>query len=82
MEQSQLLKRFKSFCWRFGIALATFGLGWLTENLSSLELPLLIQGIVALGLGELSKWWNSKQFNLGKSFFGRILNRPKPDDRV
>ena len=70
---AQFIKRLKSFAWRFGIALITFGLSYLLDNLSALELPIWITGALALGLGEVSKWWANRQLSLGKTFLGRVL---------
>ena len=67
------VSRLKSFAWRAGIALGTFTLAWLSENIGLLELPLWIQGFIALGLSEVSKWWNNKMALQGKTFLGRVL---------
>ena len=67
---SQFLKRLKSFAWRLGVALITFSLAWLSENFGLLELPLWTQGVIALGLGELTKWWNGYMTTLGRGFLG------------
>ena len=34
------------------------GLSWLVQNLGLLELPVFLQGILGLGLGEVTKWLN------------------------
>ncbi len=68
----QFIKRLKSFMWGICDALVIAGLAWVSENLGVLELPIWIQGILALLLMQLTKWWNSRQFALGKTFFGRI----------
>ena len=65
------IKRLKSFLWRLGGAIVTFTLLWISKNIGLLELPLWIQGIVALAIGEITKWWNTFMETKGKTFFGR-----------
>ena len=72
---SQFVKRLKSFGWRMGVALITFGFVWLTDNIGLLELPLWMQGVIALGLAEITKWWNVKMQSLGRGFFGGIRKK-------
>ena len=53
-----LLSRIKSFAWRLGVAIVVFVCEYLVENLTGLGLPLWSQGIIILGLGEVTKWLN------------------------
>jgi hypothetical protein len=69
---NQLIKRLKSFGWRLLVAGVTFGLSWLAQNIGLLELPIWAEGIIALGLGEVTKWWNTKMQLAGRGFFGGI----------
>ena len=64
------IKRLKSFAWRLCVALITFGLLWITNNIELLELPLYVQGVIALVLGEVTKWWNTKMKLSGRGFLG------------
>ncbi len=73
MNTDIFIKRAKSFAWRFGIALITFGLNWIIQNITTFGLPVWALGIIAYFLGEISKAWASYQSSLGKSYFGRIL---------
>jgi len=66
------IKRFQSFLWRFGGALVTFGLAWIAENIGLLELPIYVQGILSLMVGELTKWFNGYQSLKGRTFLGGI----------
>lgn len=66
-------KRFFSFVWRLGGALVIFILSWLSENIGLLELPLYVQGILVLVLGEVTKAFNSYQAKQGKNFVGGSL---------
>ena len=52
--------RIKSFLWRFFVAVAVFGLNWLSENIAGLGLPLWIAGMLTLILGEITKWLNKR----------------------
>ena len=58
IEKEELLKRLKSLAWRAGMMLAALVVGFLIENLSSLNLSPTIVGILGLILGELSKTIN------------------------
>ena len=65
------IKRLKSVIWRLSGALVTFGLAWLLDNIGLLELPLWVQGVLSLGLGEVTKWWAGYQAAKDKTFLGR-----------
>lgn len=82
MENQIIINRFKSFLWRFGAYIVSIGLVWLTDNLVSLELSPFVTTLIGLGLGELSKIWAVKQKLQGKTFLGKMIKRPKEDDRV
>jgi hypothetical protein len=56
--QTQLIKRLKSLAWRLSIATATFMVAFLLENLQVLELPPMVTMLIALVLGEVSKYLN------------------------
>lgn len=56
--QTQLLKRFKSFVWRLGMATLAFVATWTLANLELLELSPVVTMILALVLGEISKYLN------------------------
>lgn len=56
----QILKRIKSFSWRLGMAIIAFAASWVLENLQLLELSPVATGIIALVLGEVSKYLNTK----------------------
>ena len=68
-----LIKRLKSFVWRFGVALITFGLAWVADNVGLLELPMWVTMGISYGLNEVTKWWNSSQALKGKTFLGREI---------
>lgn len=57
---TQLVKRLKSFLWRLGAFLFVAAVGWLTQHLGDLQLPIWLQTTLALGLGELTKYLNNK----------------------
>jgi len=63
-------KRLQSFAWRLGSAIVVFGLAWISDNLNSLGLPVIVSGLIALILPEITKWWNSNMALKGKNFFG------------
>ena len=69
-----ILNRFKSFGWRLASAIVVFGLSWIIDNIGLLELPIWLQGIITLALGEITKWWNSKMALKGKNFFGQKID--------
>jgi len=56
----QLVKRLKSFFWRFGMAVLIFSLEWLSMNLGLLDLSPAVTGVIALVAGEVSKYLNTK----------------------
>ena len=55
----EILKRLKSFGWRFLCIALVAGLSWGSENLGLLEVPVWAQGVVGLVLGEITKWLNN-----------------------
>lgn len=56
--QAQLIKRVKSLAWRLSIATVTFMTAFLLENLQVLELSPMVTMMIALVLGEVSKYLN------------------------
>ena len=56
--QTALRKRIKSLAWRLSIATATFMIAFLLENLQVLELEPMVTMMIALVLGEVSKYLN------------------------
>lgn len=58
--ESQLMKRVKSFSWRLGMATIAFSVEWMMANLGILDLSPMITGVLALALGEVSKYLNTK----------------------
>ena len=58
--ESQLMKRVKSFGWRLGMAIVAFSVEWMMANLGILDLSPMITGVLALALGEVSKYLNTK----------------------
>jgi hypothetical protein len=56
MTKEQLLKRLRSFGWRFMCVALIAGISWATENLGMFEVPVVLQGIIGLALGEVTKW--------------------------
>lgn len=56
----QIIKRIKSFTWRLGMATVAFSVEWILANIGLLDLSPLITGVVALALGEVSKYLNTK----------------------
>lgn len=62
--QKEILEaRLKSFLWRLGVTVAIALVAWLGENLELFDLPVWVVGMVALILGEVTKFLNS---NLAK----------------
>lgn len=53
-----LIKRFVSLLWRIGGAVAALALNFLTKNLMLLELPEILQVILALVIPEITKYYN------------------------
>lgn len=58
--ESQLTKRIKSFLWRGAMAIVAFSAAWTLENIGLLELSPVATSVLALVLGEVSKYLNSK----------------------
>lgn len=54
----RITKRLKSFLWRAGCVGSIATISWVSNNLGLLELPAWLQGLVGLGLGEVTKWLN------------------------
>ena len=55
----QLIKRLKSFFWRFGLFLLLTALGWLSSNIGLLELSPFWTTTIAYVLNELTKYLNT-----------------------
>jgi len=66
-----VLKRIKTIAIQLSIAVVFFGLNWLSQNITSFELPLWTIGIISYLLAQLTKYW-SDQYHLGRTFFGRV----------
>ena len=62
-----IIKRIRSFAWRFLCVALVAGLSWAGENLVGLGLPVWAVGIVGLLLGEVSKWFRDNTNLLGKA---------------
>ena len=58
--ESQLTKRLKSFSWRLLMAIFAFSIDWTMANMGVLDLSPMMTGILALALGEVSKYLNTK----------------------
>lgn len=56
----QFLKRLRSFGWRTLMMVLAFGVAFLLENLSLLELDPTLVTILGLVLGEVSKFLNGE----------------------
>lgn len=69
----ELLKRLKSFGWRFLAYIVAAVLAWLADNIGLLELNPTVTAIIGLLLGEISKWFANYQQSLGRSYFGRKI---------
>jgi len=69
--QNPIIKRLKSFGWRFLAYMVAIALAWLADNFQLLQLNPFATAVVGLLLGELSKYWSTKQTLLGKTYFGR-----------
>ncbi len=61
LKNSVLVKRIKSLLWRGSMMALAVLTSFLLENLASLDLPQWATVIVGLGLGELSKWLNTRK---------------------
>lgn len=59
-QESQFVKRLKSLLWRAGMMTIAFFVQFLLENLKVLELDPTLTTVIGLGLGEVSKWLNTK----------------------
>lgn len=58
--ESPLVKRLKSFAWRFGAWLVVASLAWVLKNIGLLELPPEVTAVISFGIGELTKYLNTK----------------------
>ena len=58
-QKNKIIKRIKSFFWRFGCVSVIAGLNWAGQSLGILDLPMWCQGVLGLGLGEITKWLNT-----------------------
>lgn len=57
--KEQYIKRLKSFAWRLGAYIVVAALAWIAKNLGDLGLPASITAILALILGEITKFLNT-----------------------
>lgn len=60
--ESAIMKRIKSFLWRLGMAVVAFVVSWVLANLELLELSPVTTGVLALVLGEVSKYLNTPEY--------------------
>ena len=56
----RVIKRIRSFVWRFASVSLVAGLSWASKNLGMLDIPIEVQGILGLVLGEITKYLNTK----------------------
>ena len=56
----QLKKRLKSFAWRLGAVILAVAIDFTATNLGVFELPDEVTVVLALILGEISKYLNTK----------------------
>lgn len=54
------INRLKSFTWRLGAYLVVAGLAWASDNAGMLELSPAVTTVIALVLGEVTKYLNTK----------------------
>lgn len=54
------INRLKSFAWRLGAFVVVAGLGWISENAGLLELSPAVTTVIALVVGEVTKYLNTK----------------------
>ncbi len=52
--------RLKSFAWRLGAYIIVAALAWISNNLGLLELPAYMTTIIALIIGEITKYLNTQ----------------------
>ena len=57
----ELIKRLKSFMWRFSVMFITIAVSFLADNLNLFEIGGEAQVIIGLFLGEVTKYLNNKQ---------------------
>jgi len=65
----ELKNRILSFVWRFGAYIVVAALGFLLESISALNLVPEVYAVIALIVGELTKFLNNK-YNLKKNEIG------------
>lgn len=58
-----LIKRLKSFAWRLGVYAAITGLAFVSDNLDLLHLSPMVTTVVALIVGEATKYLNTRYSN-------------------
>jgi hypothetical protein len=56
----QLKNRLKSFGWRLGMAVIAFAIDWILKNIALLDMGTAPTVVLALVLGEISKYLNTK----------------------
>lgn len=59
--EDQLIKRFKSLVWRFGVMFATAVIAFAIDNATDLNIPTYVVVILGLINGEITKYLNSGQ---------------------
>lgn len=64
--RENIVKRLKSLLWRAGCMGAVATINAIVENLSGLGLPVMVQTMIGLSLGEVTKW-----INTNTNLFGR-----------
>lgn len=62
----ELKKRLLSFAWRLGAYIVVTALAFTVDSLSGLGAPASVVAVVALIVGEITKWLN-KKYQLGKA---------------
>ncbi len=62
-------KRLLSFAWRLGAYVVVAGIGFIVQNLTSLGVNPQIVVVIALLVGEATKWLNNR-FELGVKVLG------------
>ena len=61
MDDSQLIKRIKSFCWRMGVLLAITFLDNLAANLGAFDLHPSLVVVISLAAAEGTKYLNTRK---------------------
>ena len=69
MINEELKKRLLSFAWRLGAYIVVSALSFIVQNLGDFSLSPAVNTFIALVVGELTKWLNTK-YQLGKAMMG------------